>query len=321
MPVAPGIRPSVTSGMPNWIFGSSSAKRCVADQRHLPAAAERRAVEAARRPAGRASRACGSSPSSPRSRAKHVRRVRSAAACITLFRSAPAKKVVLAEASSTPLMRSLSRPSCAAASARSACHCARHRVDRRAGLVEGDRGDAVGIEFVADGFHACRPQTRSTMVAMPMPPPTHSVTRPRLQLAPLAARRAACRASIAPVAPSGWPMRDRAAVDVDLLVRHAHLLHEAHRHRGERLVDLEQVDVVDRQAGLGERLARRRHRAGEHDGRVGAGERGRDDARRAASSPSSRPLASLPISTAAAPSTMPDELPAVCTCSMRSTCG
>ena len=30
MPVAPGIRPSVTSGMPNWIFGSSSAKRACA---------------------------------------------------------------------------------------------------------------------------------------------------------------------------------------------------------------------------------------------------------------------------------------------------
>ena len=31
--------------------------------------------------------------------------------------------------------------------------------------------------------------------------------------------------------------------------------------------------------------------------------------------------ASLPTSTAAAPSTMPDELPAWCTCTMRSTCG
>ena len=43
---------------------------------------------------------------------------------ITVFSAAPAKKVVLAEASSTPLIRSLSRPSCAAASARSACHSA-----------------------------------------------------------------------------------------------------------------------------------------------------------------------------------------------------
>ena len=40
----------------------------------------------------------------------------------TLFSAAPAKKVVFAEARSTPLIRSLSRPSCAAASARSARH-------------------------------------------------------------------------------------------------------------------------------------------------------------------------------------------------------
>ena len=38
-------------------------------------------------------------------------------------------------------------------------------------------------------------------------------------------------------------------------------------------------------------------------------------------SPSCLPFASDPISTAAAPSTMPELLPAVCTCLMRSTCG
>ena len=98
-----------------------------------------------------------------------------------------------------------------------------------------------------------RRQTRSTIVAMPMPPPTHSVTRPRFRFLPLelveqrADEHRAGRAE-------RMAHRDRAAVDVDLLVRHAELLHEAHRHRGERLVDLEQVDVVDRQAGLGERL-------------------------------------------------------------------
>ena len=67
--------------------------------------------------------------------------------------------------------------------------------------------------------------------------------------------------------------------------------HEAHRHRGEGLVDLEQVDVVDGQPGLGQRLARRRHRAGEHDGRVGARQGRRDDARarREAVRPARRP--------------------------------
>ncbi len=38
-------------------------------------------------------------------------------------------------------------------------------------------------------------------------------------------------------------------------------------------------------------------------------------------SPSRWPTSALPISTAAAPSTMPEELPAWCTCSMRSSCG
>ena len=45
MPVAPGIRPSETSGMPKRIFGVVEREARVADQRHLPAAAERRAGE------------------------------------------------------------------------------------------------------------------------------------------------------------------------------------------------------------------------------------------------------------------------------------
>jgi hypothetical protein len=122
---------------------------------------------------------------------------------------------------------------------------------------------------------------------------------------------------IAPVAPERDAHGDRAAVDVDLLVRHAHLLHELHRHGGEGLVDLEQVDLRDRHAGLGERLARRGHRAGQHDGGIGARERGGDDARARLAGRASRPAASLPTRTAAAPSTMPDELPAWCTWRIR----
>src|SRR6476661_2343940 len=41
------------------------------------------------------------------------------------------------------------------------------------------------------------------------------------------------------------PHRDGAAVDVGDLVADAHVLHEAHRDRGEGLVDLEEVDVLD----------------------------------------------------------------------------
>src|SRR5690606_33707367 len=46
-----------------------------------------------------------------------------------------------------------------------------------------------------------------------------------------------------------------AAIDVDLLLRDPQVLHELEDHGGEGLVDLEQVDVLDTQAGLGQRLA------------------------------------------------------------------
>src|SRR5581483_2306958 len=48
---------------------------------------------------------------------------------------------------------------------------------------------------------------------------------------------------------------DGAAVDVGLLVRDVEVLHEPHGDRGEGLVDLEQVDVVGGEAGLGQCLA------------------------------------------------------------------
>src|SRR6266508_4562458 len=71
--------------------------------------------------------------------------------------------------------------------------------------------------------------------------------------------------------------RDRAAVDVELLVRDAQVLLVPEHYRGERLVQLEQVDVLDGQTGGLQHLLRRRRRAGQHDRRVGAAGRGRHD--------------------------------------------
>jgi len=76
-----------------------------------------------------------------------------------------------------------------------------HGVDRRAGCIVGDGRDAVGAEFVADG---AQDQIFSMIVAMPMPPPTHSVMRPRLSLR-RSSSSSSVPSSIAPVAPSGWP--------------------------------------------------------------------------------------------------------------------
>ena len=61
MPVAPGIRPERDLGQAELDLRVVDRDAAVRGQRHLPAAAERRAVRAARPPACPASRACGSS--------------------------------------------------------------------------------------------------------------------------------------------------------------------------------------------------------------------------------------------------------------------
>ena len=87
-------------------------------------------------------------------------------------------------------------------------------------------------------------QTRSMIVAVPMPPPVHMVTSPVVR-----SRRSNSSSrvpiSIAPVAPIGWPERDGATVDVDPLGVELQVAHRLHRHGGERLVDFPEVDVAD----------------------------------------------------------------------------
>ena len=71
--------------------------------------------------------------------------------------------------------------------------------------------------------------------------------------------------------------RGGAAIDVDLVVRNAEVVHRDHRDAGERLVDLEQVDIVFRPAGLGHHLLQRRDGGGGELGRlVGVGGVGDD---------------------------------------------
>ena len=61
--------------------------------------------------------------------------------------------------------------------------------------------------------------------------------------------------SLAPVAPEGMAEGDSAAVDVDLGVIEAGLLHPCHHNRRERFVDLDKIDIVRRQACFGASLA------------------------------------------------------------------
>jgi hypothetical protein len=65
--------------------------------------------------------------------------------------------------------------------------------------------------------------------------------------------------------------RDRAAVDVDAVLVDAEQPHRVQRDRGERLVDLPQIDVAGLQPGLVQRLARGRRRGGGQVGEVVGG--------------------------------------------------
>ena len=83
---------------------------------------------------------------------------------------------------------------------------------------------------------------------------------------------------------------DRAAVRVDprVVVGDAEVVEEGQHLDGERLVDLEQPDVVDGQPGLAQRLLGGRDRADAHDLGLDAGEGVARPAASSAGRPSSR---------------------------------
>ena len=106
--------------------------------------------------------------------------------------------------------------------------------------------------------------------------------------------------------------RDGAAVRVDVLgvVRQPELAQAGQRLRGERLVQLDHVEVADLEPEPRHQLLRRRHRADAHDARRHAGRRHAGDAREGFS-PCFFTAASEASSSAAAPSLTPEALPAV----------
>ena len=83
----------------------------------------------------------------------------------------------------------------------------------------------------------------------------------------------------APVAPSGWVSAIAPPFDVDLRSR-SRPSSSLDRYvlRGEGLVDLDQIDVVQGEAGLVQRLARRGRRPDPHDARWDPGDGPRDEA-------------------------------------------
>src|SRR5207248_1514484 len=193
-----------------------------------------------------------------------------------------------------------------------------HRVRRLLRVVERQHDDAVGVLLPADGLALGHffPHTRSMMVATPMPPPMQRVT---------SARRAWRRSSssttvptsIAPVAPSGWPIaiappltltfssgRRRSLIHLSTTEANASL--SSHRSMSSgvspaifRTFSVAGVGPVSMMVGSEPTVAVATIRA-----------RG--------VSPNVLPICSEPSSTSAAPSTMPEEFPPVWTCTMRS---
>ena len=119
--------------------------------------------------------------------------------------------------------------------------------------------------------------SRSTIIARPWPPADAHALEPEAGVAVLHAVEQRGHDAGAGHA-ERVAERDRAAVHVQLVPRDSELLGRRDHLGGERLVDLDEVDVVDRHVGPGERPAAGLDRAEAHDLGVDGRHRAGDDA-------------------------------------------
>ena len=147
------------------------------------------------------------------------------------------------------------------------------------------------------------------IVAMPMPPPMHSVISAVALFATLELVERGAEQDRAGRA-ERVAERDRAAVDVDPLAVDAEVARGLQRHAANASLISHEVDVADLHAGALRAPSPRPARRRQHDHRLGAGGRHRADLRARLEAGASCRTRPSPSSTAAAPSTMPDELPA-----------
>ena len=149
-----------------------------------------------------------------------------------------------------------------------------------ASVLEDDRVDPGDVEQLGQrqARRACSDDRdlrlrhgapRSNRAAWPWPTPTHIVASP---YRPLAATELVEQRHDEPrtAHPERVADRDRAAVDVHALLVDPEVAHHGERLRGERLVQLDEVDVLDRDAGAVEQLADGRDRADAHHGGIDA---------------------------------------------------
>ncbi len=159
-------------------------------------------------------------------------------------------------------------------------------------------------------MHELDATTRSTASATPLPPPRHSAAMPRFEL-----RRFSAYSSVvstrAPLAPIGWPSATAPPFTLTRAGIDAELAHDGDRLHRERLVDLEEVDVLQRPADLRRDLAHGFDRRHQHHLRREAARRLRRRCARAASCRARAPSSADMTTSAAAPSLTPGALPAV----------
>ena len=120
--------------------------------------------------------------------------------------------------------------------------------------------------------------SRASSIAIPWPPLMHSVTSPSSR----SWRSISSRIFGRDRGPGGGdrvPQGDRATVRVDLLLVEAEIIDHGERLRGERLVELDHADLLERAPGALEHLAHRRHRPDAHDRRIDAAARVGQDPR------------------------------------------
>ena len=116
----------------------------------------------------------------------------------------------------------------------------------------------LGLDVGEDHRSAAISYSRSMATAVASPPPMHSAATPRFR-SYFSQRRQQRHQDARAGGADRVAERAGAAMDVDLVVRQAEVVHRRQRHHRERLVDLEQIDVGEVPAGaLGRACAWRR---------------------------------------------------------------
>src|SRR5262249_5083279 len=186
-------------------------------------------------------------------------------------------------------------------------------------FAPGLRVDPLGAHHGLGDVDLGHAHTRSMMVAVPMPAPMHSVTSAVSRLLRSSSSIAVPRI-MAPVAPSGWPI----AIAPPLTLTFLGSSLNACRKRSTSAAKASLTSI--RSMFLSVILARLSTFSVTSIGPVSISAGSEPMLAKArilarGLSPAARPASLLPTSTAAAPSTMPDELPAWCTCSTNSISG